>query len=96
MRKLISVLALALTLGLATLALAACEEGTSDDATIKNEAAVTNEEAAASPPGAHATGEQFDEGMSDDATIQNEAAVKDEAAAATPDPDAAEKGNSGY
>lgn len=53
MYKPFQTLFIALTLGAGTLFLAACErgaqEGVSDDATIKYEAAVENEEAAATP-----------------------------------------------
>lgn len=88
MNKLPKTLMLLLLLGSASLALSACErgadEGVSDDATIKYEAAVENEDAAAAPPGAQMSDQQFSEGMSDDATIRHEAAVENEEAAATP------------
>lgn len=90
MRKPVTTLASAVLLGLGTLSLAACEEGISDDATIKYEGAVENEDAAAAPAGAQASDNQFEEGVTDDATVRNEAAVENEAAAATPDPDAEE------
>lgn len=95
MRKPLSTLAFVFVLALAALTLTACSEGTSDDATINNEASVTNEETAAAPEGANTTGEQFSEGMSDDATVKNEASVKNEAAAATPDSDTAKMQNGG-
>lgn len=73
--------------GLSVSSLAAAQEGISDDATIKYEAAVENEARAAAPPGAQDADNMFKEGLTDDATVRREAAVVDEAAAATPDPD---------
>lgn len=88
MRKLSRKLSLVLLVGVSGLFLAACEqapqEGVSDDATIKYESAVENEDAAAAPAGAQMSDQQFSEGMSDDATIRHEAAVENEEAAATP------------
>lgn len=78
---------LVMFIGLGASGLAAANEGISDDATIKYEAAVEDEAKAAAPAGAQDADEMFEEGLTDDATVRREAAVDDEAAAATPDPD---------